>query len=324
MKKKDIAILKIIQYIDKRKKVSMSEIYSNFNFIPDGNGGYINKGIWPFDSRSLLRYVTELKENNIIKESEDKLFYINNEIFINSIEDDKSSLNKLLELLIENRELDLFEKINSISKNNKYEKEDYLNKLLNAIDIPCENINIDRDIEKSIKYAIANEKKVRVEYKKNKYRITPIAIVKNMNKNKKYLFFISKRKLAHPFELSNIKNVEIITNKELDRDKYIDIIKKRWDIDGGNPQNVEVIFKDSYDVINRVKEYLYSREVELIKTEDGYLYKDYIDGLNDFKKWIKSFGEDCIVLKPESLREELIKDYSLKLERYKKVINNEI
>ena len=74
-----------------------------------------------------------------------------------------------------------------------------------------------------------------------------------------------------------------------------------------------IFFKLIKDLLNR-------KGHELIKTEEGYIFKDTIDGINDFKKWIKSFGKECVVLKPEKLREETINDYILKEERYKKVI----
>lgn len=144
-----------------------------------------------------------------------------------------------------------------------------------------------------------------------------------MNKNKKYLFYLERRKLAHPFDLSNIRSVKISNKKDFQKEKYIEEIERRWDIDGGNPQEVEVLF--FYKAISRLNEELSEeRKKKLQKTEEGYIFKDTIDGINDFKKWIKTFENECIILKPEKLREEIINDYNLKEERYKKVINNEI
>jgi len=145
-----------------------------------------------------------------------------------------------------------------------------------------------------------------------------------MNKNKKYLFYLERRKLAHPFDLSNIRSVKILNKKDFQKEKYIEEIERRWDIDGGNPQEVEVLFFDK--ATSRLNEELSKEKIEnnFEKTEDGQIYKDTIDGINDFKKWIKTFGDECIILKPEKLRDEIINDYNLKEERYKKVINNEI
>lgn len=67
MKNKDIAFLKIIQYIISNKNVSRGEIYSYFDIIPDGKGGYKNNGKWPFEQRSLSRYIDELESLEIIK-----------------------------------------------------------------------------------------------------------------------------------------------------------------------------------------------------------------------------------------------------------------
>lgn len=324
MKNKDIAFLKIIQYISSNKRVSKGEAYSYFNIKPDGKGGYENKGKWPFEQKSLSRYIDELERLKIIKKDEDNFYSINDEKFINSSNKENKSLEKLLNILLQSRELELFNEIGTIA--NKKINEEYVNKIINAIDIPFEEIKIKDGIEEKIKSAICNSEKIRIEYKNNrKYNIIPVAIVKNMNKNKKYLFYLERRKLAHPFDLSNIKSVEILNKKDFHKERYIEEIERRWDIDGGNLQEVEVLFFDKYEVILRVKEELLNRKGhELIKTEAGYIFKDTIDGINDFKKWIKTFGKECMVLKPEKLREEFINDYKIKEERYKKVINNEI
>lgn len=324
MKNKDIAILKIIQYINSNEKASKGEIYSYFNIKPDGKGGYENKGKWPFEQRSLSRYIDELEKLEIIKKGKENFYSINDEKFINSSNKENKSLEKLLNILLQSRELELFNQIGTIA--NKKINEEYVNKIINAIDIPFEEIKIDKNIEEKIKSAICNSEKIRIEYKNNKkYNISPIAIVKNMNKNKKYLFYLEKEKFIHLFDLSNIKSVEILNKKDFNKEKYIEEIERRWDIDGGSLQEVEVLFFDKYEVISRVKEELSNRKGhELIKTEEGYIFKDTIDGINDFKKWIKTFGKECIVLKPEKLREDILKNYKIKEERYKKVINNEI
>ena len=322
MKNKDIAFLKIIQYIISNKNVSRGEIYSYFDIIPDGKGGYKNNGKWPFEQRSLSRYIDELESLEIIKKNESNSYSINDEKFIdNNNNKENKLLEQLLYVLLQSRELELFNQIGNIA--NKKINEEYVNKIINAIDIPFEEVKIDETIEEKIKLAICNSEKIEIQYKNKKYNIIPVAIVKNMNKNKKYLFYLERRKLAHPFELSNIRSVKILNKKDFQKEKYIEEIERRWDIDGGNPQEVEVLFFDK--AISRLNEELSEeRKKKLQKTEEGYMFKDTIDGINDFKKWIKTFGDECIILKPEKLRDEIINDYNLKEERYKKVINNEI
>jgi len=323
MKNKDIAFLKIIQYIISNKNVSRGEIYSYFDIIPDGKGGYKNNGKWPFEQRSLSRYIDELESLEIIKKNESNIYSINDEKFIdNNNNKENKLLEQLLYVLLQSRELELFNQIGNIA--NKKINEEYVNKIINAIDIPFEEVKIDETIEEKIKLAICNSEKIEIQYKNKKYNIIPVAIVKNMNKNKKYLFYLERRKLAHPFDLSNIRSVKILNKKDFQKEKYIEEIERRWDIDGGNPQEVEVLFFDK--ATSRLNEELSKEKIEnnFEKTEDGQIYKDTIDGINDFKKWIKTFGDECIILKPEKLRDEIINDYNLKEERYKKVINNEI
>ena len=322
MKNKDIAFLKIIQYIISNKNTSKKEIYSHFDINPNGKGGYENNGRWPFEQRSLSRYIDELESLEIIKKNEGNFYSINDEKFIDSNNKENKLLEQLLDVLLESRELELFNQIGNIA--NKKINEEYVNKIINAIDIPFEEVKIDENIEENIKLAICNSEKIEVQYKNKKYNISPVAIVKNMNKNKKYLFYLERRKLAHPFDLSNIKSVKVLNKKDFQKEKYIEEIERRWDIDGGNPQKIEVLFLDK--AITRLNEELSEEKIKnnFEEREEGHVFKDTIDGINDFKKWIKTFGDECIILKPEKLREEIINDYKIKKERYEKVINNEI
>ncbi len=322
MKNKDIAFLKIIQYIISNKNTSKKEIYSHFDINPNGKGGYENNGRWPFEQRSLSRYIDELESLEIIKKNEGNFYSINDEKFIDSNNKENKLLEQLLDVLLESRELELFNQIGNIA--NKKINEEYVNKIINAIDIPFEEVKIDENIEEKIKLAICNSEKIEVQYKNKKYNISPVAIVKNMNKNKKYLFYLQRRKLAHPFDLSNIKSVKVLNKKDFQKEKYIEEIERRWDIDGGNPQKIEVLFLDK--ATTRLNEELSEEKIKnnFEEREEGHVFKDTIDGINDFKKWIKTFGDECIILKPEKLREEIINDYKIKKERYEKVINNEI
>lgn len=322
MKNKDIAFLKIIQYIISNKNTSKKEIYSHFDINPNGKGGYENNGRWPFEQRSLSRYIDELESLEIIKKNEGNFYSINDEKFIDSNNKENKLLEQLLDVLLESRELELFNQIGNIA--NKKINEEYVNKIINAIDIPFEEVKIDENIEEKIKLAICNSEKIEVQYKNKKYNISPVAIVKNMNKNKKYLFYLERRKLAHPFDLSNIKSVKVLNKKDFQKEKYIEEIERRWDIDGGNPQKIEVLFLDK--ATTRLNEELSEEKIKnnFEERKEGHVFKDTIDGINDFKKWIKTFGDECIILKPEKLREEIINDYKIKKERYEKVINNEI
>ena len=117
-----------------------------------------------------------------------------------------------------------------------------------------------------------------------------------MNKNKKYLFYSEKRKLAHPFDLSNIKSVEILNKKDFHKEKYIEEIERRWDIDGGNLQEVEVLFFDKYEVISKVKEDLLNRAFDNIC--DRYARRDgnyYLDNVQ-FNEQQFIFIECCKIL----------------------------
>jgi predicted DNA-binding transcriptional regulator YafY len=70
------------------------------------------------------------------------------------------------------------------------------------------------------------------------------------------------------------------------------------------PVSVKVRFYDEFNVIEKVENRMASRpEARLEKeTESTYLYTDVIAGLDEFRRWLRSFGSSAEVLEPLELR----------------------
>lgn len=73
------------------------------------------------------------------------------------------------------------------------------------------------------------------------------------------------------------------------------------------PQEIKVRFYQEANVWTKVKRDLSFRKNGKLYEKDGFLYyEDTVRGILSFKRWIFSYGSSAIVLKPESLRKEII------------------
>lgn len=327
MQLKDVAFIKIVQFISKKKIVTMGGdegIYVYFDMITDKKGNYQNNGKWPFSARSLFRYVEELCEIGIIKSVEDgteKFYSINEEKYIQGFEYNKEAINTLLKLLIENKELKLFNKINNFSydqnkKDYKYDDE-MIDKLLKRVKSSYKESIVNKDLEDKIKIAICESRKITVKYKQKIYTVSPLAIVRNNDNTKYYLLYLRKNNIGQPFDMDNVQEVTLLEKENIDKSIYIHKIRKRWGIDGGAEISVRILFFNNKDVIKSVKNDLSNRiGYELKKVDEGYVYTDNIDGINDFKRWLRAYANNCIVLEPKFLADEIISGAKEKLKRY--------
>jgi predicted DNA-binding transcriptional regulator YafY len=81
---------------------------------------------------------------------------------------------------------------------------------------------------------------------------------------------------------------------------------------------VKVRFYDDFHTISRVRRETQDRRWGALEQEedDTFIYTDLISGLNEFRVWVRSFGESAEVLEPQKLRADLIESYQRILERY--------
>lgn len=332
MKKKDIAFIKIIQLIGKKKKIKMGDeegIYDSFDIKADENGNYKKDSNNPLSQRSLLRYVEELCEIGIVKyegEGQNKYYSINEDKYIYDLRKEKNSISNLLKILIEKKEMELFGELTKVLNYHNSYNEKEIDKLLKRIKTPYEDYEVNKEIENKIKIAICESRNIEIKYTRQTCSITPIAIVKGGNTSRKYLFYLRKNKMGQPFEMSNIKEVTLLDINNIDKDEYLDNISNRWDIDGGAKFNVKVLFFDNdIEVIKKIRQDLNNRRsnYEFNKVENGYIYKDTIEGISDFKAWLRNYNDISVVLEPKALYEEIIHRNMDKLSRYG-VAENEI
>jgi predicted DNA-binding transcriptional regulator YafY len=95
--------------------------------------------------------------------------------------------------------------------------------------------------------------------------------------------------------------------------------RQSWGVDRGEPHRVAVRFWDHFNVLRRVrKETAHRRDATLTPEPGGtVLYTDTIAGLNEFRVWLRSFGESAEALEPAELRAGMLESARQILERYR-------
>lgn len=317
MQKKHIAFIIIIQFLIENPNSSIGKIYNVFKIFPDGKGKYDNRGNYPVTQRGVNRYVHELVDLGIIQFQikSEKLYKISDNMLALKSTNDKKSLENLINTLIEVKQKNIIQRLSDISSREELNNET-MNQILNRIYVPFHADNINDKLLYKIQKAIATQTTVLIKYNEKIHKIIPLAIVKNKQGTKEYLFYIFKGKLREPFILSKIQDVTMLDINFNKSKKYIDNINERWNIEGGKKIKVEILFSNKIykDIILNLK----NRKTAsfLPYNNDYFLYKDEIRGIDDFKNWIRPHINMCYIIKPTSLKNELLNKNIKKLERY--------
>jgi len=86
----------------------------------------------------------------------------------------------------------------------------------------------------------------------------------------------------------------------------------------GEPVKVKVWF-DS-DVSGYIKEKIWHESQKIEQRDDGsIIFEAEVAGTDEIKFWIMNWGSKAEVLEPESLRDEILRETEVMLERYKKI-----
>lgn len=330
MKTKDIAFIKILQYINRKGIVTLGGndgIYQAFDMYVNAQGNYENRGTWPFSPRSLTRYIEEMIELGYLLTGWDngvKTYSLNETAYFVDLRLSGNDIKELVDSLNSVGEFQLADKMQllvteQISKHPEKFNEDTVNKLNLRVDLFPYNLKpvIKTEDEKIIQKAIIESKRVLLKYKGRYYRVLPVAIVKSRVKNEFYLFFVQKRELNPPIILSQVREVSLLEYDNRDKKKWLEEIELRWDIDGGSELEVEAIFWGKGEMLDGFKEYVQERKnATLIYNGECYIFKDKIKGKYDFRNWLRKFGSMVIVDKPVYIQKEMISAAKDKLERY--------
>lgn len=123
--------------------------------------------------------------------------------------------------------------------------------------------------------------------------------------------------------IEEISVIEDVENDVYNSEKYNDIYKKMYGVGYGNEEDVEIAFVDK-PYIKSIVDKLYNERKKqggsptVSKDKDGrWIYCDTLIGVNNLLPFIRRMRTDnCEIIKPEHLREEMKKSARRILDRY--------
>lgn len=163
--------------------------------------------------------------------------------------------------------------------------------------------------------AITKRKKIRFTYKSPQFEQTtivcsPVAIIQNLTSHILYI----KDSQSKLYRLDRIKlDIQILKeNADLTEYKEDPDQKYFWGAENkehGKPVHVKLrIANETENIIKKIENDTSLRKEtrELYTDGDYYYYEDDILGLQDFRRWLRSYGSSITVLEPQSLIEEIV------------------
>jgi hypothetical protein len=168
-------------------------------------------------------------------------------------------------------------------------------------------------VEDAIYYDKSLEFSYRTQVGAMKIKINPSGIIYNNQKDMWYVVTLGERRTEYRMDkMTNVRMVEGGAGRFV-RNLY----EYSMGISGESLTDVKAAFKKEDYIYKKLLNYIKLRKSAGIrKTNNAYILTDRVCGTNEFKKWIRAFGEDAVCLKPDKLREEILMDVKLLRERY--------
>lgn len=116
------------------------------------------------------------------------------------------------------------------------------------------------------------------------------------------------RKEIRTFRLSRIKNIEKTSASFIYPEDFsiTDYISKSWAVFQGEETEVEIWF--SKKLAPLIEEHNWRPDQEITKNANGsIIFKTRVRGTLEIRRWIMSWGDGVKVIKPESLKKEILK-----------------
>lgn len=177
----------------------------------------------------------------------------------------------------------------------------------------------DEGVLYQIEQAIYKKKKIKFKYKikngEELFEITPKGIIYSGFKDAWYL--VEPKPKNRFFRLDRIVHFEIIDKdaQECGFDKIF--YKASLGMSSETVIEVEVKFDKENFILRKLEDYKKVRETAvIIEEENSFLLKDKVCGINEFLKWVKSFGDSAECIKPDKLRTKLRNELELLRKRY--------
>lgn len=173
--------------------------------------------------------------------------------------------------------------------------------------------------DKTLKYfvqivkSINMKTKIEFDYEKDESKtivrrsVTPIGFLKT---NRTFILIglenddISKVRF---YLIEKLQNINFTTKKSAHRNlpSMYEFLKDSWGIyQSGVVENVELLFDKS---CTNIKNRVFVNKQVITESEKGILFKAELKVSREFISWILGWGNKCKVIRPESLRREIIK-----------------
>lgn len=208
---------------------------------------------------------------------------------------------------------------------NEFDNHELDNYIVFSKDNKTQNNEIIINIE-DICIAIDNKQKVSFEYYKygldkklysiGKYYVSPYALV--YEEQSFYLVGIKEGECDfYTYRIDRIKNLECLTEEVVinkTKDDIQEFVTSLLYAFGGKKEKVKLLCHNR--LIDPVIE-KFGRDIEIKKYDDEHFILETTKSINGVKWWLKFNMEDCVVLEPQQLKEEM-EDILLKsTEKYK-------
>ena len=127
------------------------------------------------------------------------------------------------------------------------------------------------------------------------------------------------RQAMRDFKISRVKKYEILEERFEKRNApdLEEYMENCFGIFKGEELSIKLEIK--YPVAQIVKEKIWveNQTIEELDDGDAILFKAKVRGMVEVKSWILSMGSDVKVIKPEHLKNEILKEAKILLENYK-------
>ncbi len=168
-----------------------------------------------------------------------------------------------------------------------------------------------------IEEALYHDKSLEFSYKTQvgtrKLIINPSGIIYNNWKDAWYVVSIGE--FNTEYKMDKMMNVKIVEGSSLPFPK--NLYEYSMGVSGEGLIDVKAAFKKEDYIHRKLLNYARLRKSAGIRvTSSAYILTDRVCGTNEFKKWLRSFGSDAACIKPDILREEMLREVKLLKERY--------
>ena len=282
---------------------------------------------YPNSAKTIERAYKELVKDKIVIENErdgEKYCQLNLNKIVKFDILNETEQERIKTLLLENNDFESYRELRSRDAGGYYSDKE-LETYQKSVRMHHTRFKTDEGNIERINAAMLEHKKINIKVKNKIKSIIPLCYVINRDETECYLYYCKKGKVCK--DPIDVKSIELPissrdlyakiekSEKEIDYNGQIDIIKDLWDAHfGGNAEVVLYVknVKETDEIRAELKENNWQEEDK----EDHYILKGYVYGLDGFKRWLRSRSEYCFILEPQELRDYTIEALEMAIKNY--------